>query len=163
MIAPLREVAVHRMFDNLAFSLSVRRWPGAKIRQRVHELAELLGIEYLLSRRPKNLSGGERQRVALGRALAFYPTTLLLDEPISALDEDTRSRMEGLLMSVQRRVSVTVLHITHSPTEARRMADLIIRINDGQFEETPNERPIQTGSMPEGRPPGADDAATAAQ
>lgn len=128
------------VFENIAFSLSIRHWSQQDMRRRVQELAELLGIDHLLRRRPLHLSGGERQRVALGRALAFKPDTLLLDEPLSALDEDTRFRLEDLLRDVQREIGVTALHITHSPAEAQRMADLIIRIRHGAFEVNGNER-----------------------
>src|SRR5271166_6102104 len=87
--------------EHLAFALTVRRWPWTAISYRVAELSELLDLEHLLQRRPAGLSGGESQRVALGRALAFQPRILLLDEPLSALDETTREEMYGLLRSVQ--------------------------------------------------------------
>ena len=116
--------------DHLAFALVVRRWRGAEIECRVAELAGLLGIGHLLARYPAGLSGGEAQRVALGRALAFQPRILLLDEPLAALDEDTRSDMVGLLRCVRRLTGVTTLHVTHSLTEARRLADRLF-ILDG--------------------------------
>ncbi len=87
--------------DHLAFSLVIRKWPRAEIDARVTELAKLLGIEHLLARRPHGLSGGERQRVSLGRALASRPHVLCLDEPLSALDDETREEMYGLLRSVR--------------------------------------------------------------
>jgi ABC-type sugar transport system ATPase subunit len=113
----------HTVREHLAFALEVRRWSRAAIDARVRELAGLLGITHLLDRYPQGLSGGEAQRVALGRALAFHPPVLLLDEPLSALDEDTRSEMATLLRDVQRQTGVTTLHVTHSLTEARRLAD----------------------------------------
>ena len=76
--------------EHLAFAQRIRRWDAGRIDARVHELAELLGLTRLLNRRPSGLSGGESQRVALGRALSFQPRVLLLDEPLSALDDDTR-------------------------------------------------------------------------
>ena len=119
--------------DNIGFSLAIRHWDRARINDRVEELAAMLNIAPLLDRSPAHLSGGEKQRVALGRALAFRPATLLLDEPLSALDEETRARMEQLLKKVQQRTAVTTLHITHSRPEAERMADVLIRIDAGRF------------------------------
>ena len=82
--------------EHLAFALVIRRWSREAIRQRVDALAQLLRIEHLLERRPHGLSGGEAQRVALGRAMAMRPGVLLLDEPLGALDEDTRQEMYDL-------------------------------------------------------------------
>jgi len=118
---------------NLGFALSVRRWPREKIETRVRELADLLGVASLLERRASGLSGGEAQRVALGRALAAHPPVLLLDEPLSALDEDTRNEMYALLKSVRARTGVTALHVTHSPTDADRLADVVFRLRDGKI------------------------------
>jgi ABC-type sugar transport system ATPase subunit len=115
--------------EHLAFALVVRRWDEPAIARRVDELAGLLGVRHLLERRPQGLSGGEAQRVALGRALAYQPRILLLDEPLSALDEDTRGGMVALLRSVQRATGVTTLHVTHSLTEARQLADVLLRLD----------------------------------
>lgn len=123
--------------DHLAFALVVRRWPEPDIRERVEELAALLGLRHLLHRHPRGLSGGESQRVALGRALSFRPPVLLLDEPLSALDEDTRGGMIELLRSVQRLTGVTTLHVTHSLTEARRLADRLFVLEQGRLRESP--------------------------
>ena len=117
--------------DNIAFALHLRRWPAEAIRNRVLELAGLLGIENLLERRPHGLSGGERQRVALGRALASRPGVLCLDEPLSALDEETRGEMYSMLESVQQYTGATILHVTHNQSEAVRLADIVLRIKDG--------------------------------
>ncbi|MCA9266003.1 MAG: ATP-binding cassette domain-containing protein [Planctomycetales bacterium] len=117
--------------QHLEFPLHIRRWPVAKQRQRSAELADLLGIGPLLDRRPAGLSGGESQRVALGRALSFAPPVLLLDEPLSALDEDTRQQMYALLERVQEHTHVTVLHITHSSSEANRLADVRLQMTAG--------------------------------
>ncbi len=119
--------------DNLGFALAIRRWPREKIDARVRELADLLGIAHLLERRATGLSGGEAQRVALGRALAAHPPVLLLDEPLSALDEDTRNEMYALLRSVRERTGVTALHVTHSATDADRLADVVFRLRDGKI------------------------------
>ena len=117
--------------DQLGFALSVRKKSRAEIADRVSELSELLGIGPLLDRGLHGLSGGERQRIALGRALAFSPGVLCLDEPLSALDEETRGEMYELLKSVQQQTGVTALHITHSRTEARILGDIVFSIEDG--------------------------------
>jgi ABC-type sugar transport system ATPase subunit len=121
--------------DHLAFALIVRRRPADVIARRVGELAALLGIEPLLRRRPRGLSGGEAQRVALGRALAADPRVLLLDEPLGALDDETRDQMCRLLESIQERTGVTILHVTHSLSEARRLADKLFILKDGVIRE----------------------------
>jgi molybdate/tungstate transport system ATP-binding protein len=117
--------------EHLAFGPTVRRWQAAEIGKRVEELASLLGIAPLLPRLPYGLSGGESQRVALGRALAARPGALLLDEPLSALDEETRDEMIELLESVCQKTGVTVLHVTHSRAEARRLADRVFILENG--------------------------------
>ncbi len=96
------------------------------------ELAQLLGLEHLLDRKPLGLSGGEAQRVALGRALAARPQVLCLDEPLSALDDETREEMYSLLKSVQQKTNVTALHVTHHLAEAQRLGDTILFFSDGQ-------------------------------
>jgi ABC-type sugar transport system ATPase subunit len=126
--------------QQLAFALTIRKWRRAEIEQRVSELATRLGIQHLLSRGVANLSGGESQRIALGRALAHRPPVLLLDEPLSALDEETRSQMTDLLRSVQRETGVTVLHVTHSPAEARRLAQQLFTFEDGTLRHRALER-----------------------
>jgi ABC-type sugar transport system ATPase subunit len=121
--------------DHLGFALEVRRWEARAAASRIEELTELLGIGRLLDRRPPGLSGGEAQRVALGRALAFRPAVLLLDEPLRALDEDTRAGMYGMLRSVQRQTGVTTLHVTHSRAEARALADRLFLFDKGGLRE----------------------------
>jgi molybdate/tungstate transport system ATP-binding protein len=118
--------------QHLAFALAVRRWSYRDIEERVTEMARLLGIQHLLHRYPAGLSGGEAQRVALGRALAMRPGVLLLDEPLSALDEETREEMFALLRDVRAQTAVTVLHITHSREEARRLADRVLLLQEGK-------------------------------
>jgi molybdate transport system ATP-binding protein len=117
--------------EHLSFAPSVRRWEPKAIDARVDELAALLGLGPLLDRRPAGLSGGEAQRVALGRALAARPDTLLLDEPLTALDDETREGMFALLESVRKRSPVTLLHVTHSREEARRLADKVFVLRGG--------------------------------
>ena len=113
-------LSVHQ---HLAFALRLRGMTSMAIDARVEELADLLQISHLLSRFPKQLSGGEAQRVAMGRAISFGPRVLLLDEPLSALDESTRSQMQSLLRDVHKALKMTTLHVTHSETEAAALAD----------------------------------------
>ena len=120
--------------EQMGLALVIRRIPAAIIRQRVAELAELLGITHLLHRRPRGLSGGERQRVALGRALSFRPRILCLDEPLSALDDETRRQMCDLLAGIRVKTGVTTLHITHNLAEAHILADCLFRLEDGRIE-----------------------------
>lgn len=119
--------------DHLAFGPRFRGWGRAEITARVEELAAALGIASLLERRPRGLSGGERQRVALGRALAARPPVLLLDEPLSAVDEETRDGLCTLLAGLPAAAAVTVLHVTHSQAEAERLATLRMRLADGRL------------------------------
>lgn len=122
---------------HLEFALRVRHCSRGLIRERVAELAHVLGIEPLLGRRVTNLSGGEAQRVALGRALSFRPRVLLLDEPLNALDEATRDRLCDLLRSIQKQSGLTTLHITHSRAEARALAEKLFVLESGQLRERP--------------------------
>ena len=123
--------------DHLAFALEVRRRSATEVRQRVGELSALLGLEALLGRRPQGLSGGEAQRVALGRALAASPGVLCLDEPLSALDDETRAEMCDVLRTVRRRTGVTILHVTHSLDDASRLADVLFRLEGGKVMQAP--------------------------
>ena len=121
--------------EHLAFALTIRGWKRPDIERRVAELAELLGVGLLLDRWPQGLSGGEAQRTALGRALSFRPRVLLLDEPLSALDDETREEMYELLRTVHRETGVTALHVTHSLTEAKKLGDCILLLKDGKVGE----------------------------
>jgi ABC-type sugar transport system ATPase subunit len=122
--------------EQIGFGLRVRRRAKDDINKSVSRLAQELGITHLLERRVDGLSGGERQRVALGRALAVEPGVLLLDEPISALDEDMRDGMMALLKRIQKEHAVTVLHVTHSSKEAEQLADCILRMEKGMIERS---------------------------
>jgi ABC-type sugar transport system ATPase subunit len=119
------------VFEHLALALRIRKVSAPEIRHRVEELAALLNIEHLLKRRPRGLSGGESQRVALGRALSFRPSLLLLDEPLSALDEETRDEIQLLLRTMQSTTGVTTLHVTHHRGEAEALADQLFVLGDG--------------------------------
>jgi len=122
--------------EHLGFALRLRRRPREEIARRVQQLAAELGVAALLDRRPQGLSGGERQRVALGRALAAQPKVLVLDEPLSALDEDLRDDLAALLRRLQREHGVTALHVTHSRAEAAQLADVLFQLADGRIGET---------------------------
>jgi molybdate/tungstate transport system ATP-binding protein len=119
--------------DHLAFALQIRQAPTAEMKDRVGDLATLLGITHLLDRTPHGLSGGEQQRVALGRALSFRPQVLCLDEPLSALDSETRKQMCELLEDISRKEQVTTLHVTHNLDEARHLADCLFEVADGRI------------------------------
>jgi len=138
--------------EHLAFALVIRNTGSATIDQRVQQLAELLEIGHLLDRGTQRLSGGEKQRVAIGRALSFRPDTLLLDEPLSALDDDTREQMYGMLKHVQEETGVTTLHVTHHRHDVENLADVVFRIDDGTIQHINADSPASDD---------ADNAATA--
>ena len=137
---------------HLEFALKVRRAAAAAIRERVSELAEVLGIHPLLDRSVQNLSGGEAQRVALGRALSFHPRILVLDEPFNALDEATRDRLCELLRSIQKQSGLTTLHVTHSRSEARLVADKLIVLSAGRLAERSVEELHAAATHPDDAP-----------
>jgi ABC-type sugar transport system ATPase subunit len=121
--------------SNLSFALRIRKWEKPKITERVNELAELLGVGHLLNRKIGGLSGGERQRIALGRGLAFYPEFLCMDEPLSALDEPTRDDMYELLQKLKKELKITALHISHSSSDADKLADRVLKIENEKIVE----------------------------
>lgn len=116
--------------QHLEFALRLRNANKVSIEARVEQLAKQLSISHLLERIPKGLSGGESQRVALGRALSFQPPVLLLDEPLSALDDETREELVQLLKHLKEERSVTVIHITHNQNEAETLGDRVIQLKD---------------------------------
>ena len=120
---------------NISFGPRVRGWPREKTEHRVREVAEFLGIGHLLGRRIPGLSGGERQRVSLARALALRPEVLILDEPVSALDEATRETLCAELRRVQRELGVTTIHVSHNLEEAFSVADRGGIMREGRFEQ----------------------------
>ena len=121
--------------DNIAYPLRVRKVSKQRRAEQAREVAELLGIENLLDRQPKQLSGGQRQRVALARAIIRRPQVFLMDEPLSNLDAQLRAHMRIELKRLQRELSVTTLYVTHDQVEAMTMADLIAVIRDGRLEQ----------------------------
>lgn len=118
--------------QHLEFALHLRRVSQRQIRDRLDELSAVLGIQHLLDRRIQGLSGGECQRVALGRALSFRPSLLLLDEPLSALDEETRREMYELLRQVKSTAGVTTLHVTHNSADADALSDRRLLLDQGR-------------------------------
>jgi ABC-type sugar transport system ATPase subunit len=123
-----------RVREQIGFAPKLRGVTPEELNQRVNRLAEQFGIAPLLDRLPDLLSGGEKQRVALARALAAQPKLLLLDEPLSALDESMRAEAVSLLQRVQSEHSLTVLHVTHSSSEAAALGHLHLRMNGGRLE-----------------------------
>jgi multiple sugar transport system ATP-binding protein len=121
--------------QNIGFTLKLSRRPRQEIRQRVRETAELLGLEDLLDRRPKQLSGGQRQRVAMGRAIIRQPQAFLMDEPLSNLDAQLRVQMRGEIEALQKRLGVTTVYVTHDQVEAMTMGDQIAVLRDGVLQQ----------------------------
>jgi ABC-type Fe3+/spermidine/putrescine transport system ATPase subunit len=120
---------------NIAFGLRAQRHSSDEIRVRVTQTAEMLGISRLLKRNVAGLSGGEKQRTALARALIMEPKVLLLDEPVCALDESTRQSVCALLHRVQRKLGVTVIHVSHNLEEAFSVADRAAILNEGALQQ----------------------------
>ena len=127
--------------QNVAFPLRQLRQGRAEITRRVHEMLDLVRMPGFEHRYPRQLSGGQQQRVALARALAFAPTLLLLDEPLSALDRHLREDMQGELKRIQRELAVTTLFVTHDQGEALTLSDRIAVMRGGRIEQigTPKE------------------------
>jgi multiple sugar transport system ATP-binding protein len=121
--------------QNIGFTLKLSRRPRQEIRQRVRETAELLGLEDLLDRRPKQLSGGQRQRVAMGRAIIRQPQAFLMDEPLSNLDAQLRVQMRGEIEALQKRLGVTTVYVTHDQVEAMTMGDQIAVLREGVLQQ----------------------------
>jgi molybdate/tungstate transport system ATP-binding protein len=122
--------------QNIAYGLKAAGTDSQAIKERLRSLAQMLHIEPLLCRKPATLSGGEQQRVALARALAIEPQLLLLDEPLSALDVNTRLRLRKELKRINKELKITVLHVTHDPEEAMELGDRICVMLDSQIRQT---------------------------
>jgi multiple sugar transport system ATP-binding protein len=121
------------VYDNLAFGLKLKRHSKTEIRAQVMQTAELLEIEELLQRRPKLLSGGQRQRVAIGRAIIRRPKIFLFDEPLSNLDAKLRTQMRIELQKLHRKISATIVYVTHDQTEAMTLGDRIAVLSKGRL------------------------------
>ncbi len=120
-----------KVFDNMAFGLKMRKVSKEQRETQVKKAAEILGIEDLLDRKPKQLSGGQRQRVALGRAIVRDPDVFLFDEPLSNLDAKLRVQMRIELKKLHERLQATVVYVTHDQVEAMTMGDRIVVMKDG--------------------------------
>ncbi len=124
-----------KVYDNMAFGLRLRKVDKGEIDRRVRHAAEILGLEELLDRKPKNLSGGQRQRVAMGRAIVREPRAFLMDEPLSNLDAKLRVQMRGEIAGLQDDLGVTTIYVTHDQTEAMTMGDRVAVIKKGRLQQ----------------------------
>ena len=124
-----------KVFDNIAFGLKMRKVPKAEREKKVKEVANILGLEKRLQRKPKELSGGERQRVALGRAIVRDPDLFLFDEPLSNLDAKLRAQMRIELKKLHRSIKATAVYVTHDQVEAMTMGDRIVVMKDGVVQQ----------------------------
>jgi multiple sugar transport system ATP-binding protein len=123
------------VYDNMAFGLKLRKTPKDEIKRRVQEAAEILGIEGLLDRKPRQLSGGQRQRVAVGRAIVREPKVFLFDEPLSNLDAKLRVQTRAQISKLHTRLATTFIYVTHDQTEAMTMASRIAVIDNGILQQ----------------------------
>jgi multiple sugar transport system ATP-binding protein len=120
---------------NMGFSLRLAKAPKQEIQRRVRDAAQILGLETLLDRYPRNLSGGQRQRVAMGRAIVRQPQVFLFDEPLSNLDAKLRVQMRSEIKQLHQRLRTTIIYVTHDQIEAMTMADRIVVMRDGYVEQ----------------------------
>ena len=129
------------VFDNIAFSLQIRKMASQEIKEKVEWAASVLNLTDFLNRTPKELSGGQRQRVAMGRALVRDPKVFLFDEPLSNLDAKLRAHMRLEIRKLHNQQNATTIYVTHDQIEAMTMADEIVIMNNGIIEQiaTPNE------------------------
>src|SRR5215207_6799341 len=128
--------------DNMGFALKIAGTPKAEIRSRVEEAAKILDLSQYLDRKPKALSGGQRQRVAMGRAIVRQPQVFLMDEPLSNLDAKLRVQTRTQIASLQRRLGVTTVYVTHDQTEALTMGDRIAVLKDGLLQQVGTPRDL---------------------
>lgn len=126
--------------DNMGFALKIAGTPKAEIRKRVEEAADILDLREYLDRKPKALSGGQRQRVAMGRAIVRSPQVFLMDEPLSNLDAKLRVSTRTQIASLQRRLGVTTVYVTHDQTEAMTMGDRVAVLNAGVLQQVDTPR-----------------------
>ena len=129
------------VYENMAFSLKLRKEPKDVIDKKVREAAEILDITQYLERKPKALSGGQRQRVAIGRAIVRDPKVMLMDEPLSNLDAKLRNEMRAEIIKLRERINTTFIYVTHDQTEAMTLGDRIVIMRDGYIQQigTPQE------------------------
>src|SRR5204863_5661112 len=137
------------VYDNMAFGLKMRKFDRADIAKRVQEAAEILGIQELLRRKPRQLSGGQRQRVALGRASVRQPQVFLFDEPLSNLDAQMRVSMRREIARLHQELKVTMIYVTHDQVEAMTLGDRIVVMNKGQVMQI--DTPINLYERPKNR------------
>ena len=121
--------------ENVGFGLKVAKKPAAEIKRRVDDMLNLIELPALAQRYPYQLSGGQQQRVALARALAIQPQVLLLDEPLSALDAKIRVALRSEIRSIQRKLGITTIYVTHDQEEALSLSDRIVVMNEGRVEQ----------------------------
>ena len=129
------------VYENMAFSLKLRKMPKDEIDKKVKQAAEILDITEYLDRKPKALSGGQRQRVAIGRAIVRDPKVFLMDEPLSNLDAKLRNQMRAEIIKLRDRIDTTFIYVTHDQTEAMTLGDRIVIMRDGFIQQigTPQE------------------------
>ena len=123
------------VYENIAFSLRIRKMDNEEVHRRVCEAAEILGITQYLARKPKALSGGQRQRVAIGRAIVRDPAVFLMDEPLSNLDAKLRNQMRAEIILLRKRLDTTFIYVTHDQTEAMTLGDRIVIMKDGFIQQ----------------------------
>ena len=123
------------VYDNMAFSLKLRKESKDVIDKKVREAAEILDITQYLDRKPKALSGGQRQRVAIGRAIVRDPKVMLMDEPLSNLDAKLRNEMRAEIIKLRQRINTTFMYVTHDQTEAMTLGDRIVIMKDGYIQQ----------------------------
>jgi len=123
------------VYENMAFSLKLKKVPKDEIDQKVREAAEILDITQYLDRKPKALSGGQRQRVAIGRAIVRNPKVFLMDEPLSNLDAKLRNQMRAEIIKLRQRIDTTFIYVTHDQTEAMTLGDRIVIMKDGVIQQ----------------------------
>jgi multiple sugar transport system ATP-binding protein len=131
---------------NIAFGLEVRKTPKDEIDRLTNEAAEMLGIQHLLDRRPKELSGGQRQRVAMGRAIVRRPKVFLFDEPLSNLDAALRTQMRAEIAALHKRLGITTIYVTHDQVEAMTLASRIVILHRGVVQQI--GRPLEVYDHP---------------
>ncbi len=134
------------VYDNMAFGLKMRKFPKAEIQKRVQDAAEILGIQELLKRKPRQLSGGQRQRVAVGRAIVRHPQVFLFDEPLSNLDAKLRVQMRVELKRLHERLETTAIYVTHDQVEAMTLGSRVVVMKDGWVQQV--GEPLEIYSKP---------------